>query len=395
MTRRMRGLGLTTMLAVLGTVAGGTGRVAAQSFDIEEKCNRDFQVAMEYFRSLQLADALELFTTVVEACPDYLEAYLYKGRCEAQMKQYGEAVDTFRAGLDVDPEHQDIRQQLAYALVQDNRTEDGIEVYKGLLSDQPESVDIWRRLSNAAYSADEKPDAIMAGAQAVELRPDSLDLWKSLDYMFTTSDLVVPSLQSAQKIMIREPANLAATSRVAGVYNKTKQYGRAVVAYEKIWDQLFPETGEGAEYSKARAFDMWIYSGVLKNLKQLEDAARVAEKVLEHEAFASNVGAHVNLAFIYKDTKRYDDCVRMARAALALDVSDCSAKAALGKGLEGQALELERAGNIAAAVTRMVDAKNHFATSASACASSSRWGGYLTAEAGRMDEHLKRLRQKQ
>jgi tetratricopeptide (TPR) repeat protein len=407
-------------MMVLGVLMSALclGEAEAQDFNIEEKCANDFRVAMEYWRSRQIPDAHELFTTVVEACPANVEAYFYKGRCESDMKQYNEAIRTFKGGLDVEEGHVGIRENYAFALLQDNQTEAGIGVYRALIAEFPEKVDYWVRMGYAANEATKSlkeqvaaaegsaadelrakrrkltADAMMASMQAVELRADSLSLWKTLDYHLALHKAVVPSLQSGEKIRINEPDNLRVRSRIGAIYKNAKRFERAIPVYEEIYEKLYPTDGATAvELTKRRAQDLWQYATVLKGLKQYDRATEVFEKVLASEWYANNAGAWTNQAFMYKDAKEYDDAIRCASKALEIDSANCSAMCARGKGYEGKALDAERAANFASASTFIGKARADFGLATSTCPSGT-WNKYAAGEMDRMDKHDVRLKQR-
>jgi tetratricopeptide (TPR) repeat protein len=370
---------------------------AQNGFDIEEKCNRDFTVAMEYWRSRQIPDALELFTTVVEACPTFVEGYYYKGRSETAMKKYDEAVKSFRQGLEIEPDHKGLRENLAHALVSSKMVEDGIEVYRGLIEEDPENLDYWDRLARAANDVDREIDAVMAASRAVEIRPDSLTLIKYFDYYLAQRHHPVARLQSAEKVLLREPDNVAMMSYVGRMYDRMKIYSRALPVYEREWSLLFPDDGtEGIEYTAARARDMWYYGNVLKANKQFDRAQEVMRKVLEHEKYAADVGLLVATSFLAKDAGHPDEAADYARRALGIDGTNCGAFAALGKAIEGKGTEAESAKDWAGAEKFYQDAKGQFELGAQANCTGvwERYKSYCQAESTRMDERLKIVRQK-
>jgi len=380
-------------LTLLALATFADGAIAQDGFDIQEKCDTDFRVAMEYWRARQIPDAHELFTNVVEACPGRVEAYFFKGRCESDMKQYDEAIRTFSGGLDVDPTHQGIRENLAFAYLAGGQPDEGIDVYKGLIEEEPERIDYWLRMGAAADQVDRSTDAIMALSRATELKPDSLGVWKVFDYYLLKEQLLLPALQTGAKIYFREPENLDVMSRLGKGYLDAKQHARALPIYEQIYDAVFPEDGsEGVEFSKKRAGDLWQYANALKGVRQYVKAAEVFEKVLAHEAYKDNSQAWVTVAFIYKDAKMYDKCVEAAQKALSIEASNCPAMCALGKGYEGQGLDREDTKSFDAALAKIQDAKGQFDIAATTCTGT--WGNYGLKESERMTKHLERIRQK-
>ncbi len=362
-------------------------------FDIQKKCENDFVIAMEYWRNRQIPDAHELFTTVVEACPDFVTAYEYKGRCESDMKQYGDAVRTFRDGLDVDPDNVSLRIYLAYVLFVSQDFTGAVGIYRSLLDDDPDNVDYWVRMADASQKSESMADAVMAASQALSVRPDSLGLWKTFDHYLLINRHIVPSIQTSERIYLRDPGNVNVMSRLAGAYAKVKNYAKAVVVYEEIDKMIFPEDGsEGIEFSGKRAQDLWLYATALKKVGDIDRAVVVFEKVMGHEKYANDVNALVNFAFLLKDAKRSDDCVRISSRALEVDPANCAAQCAKGKGLEGQALALEKQKQFDAAIQKIMEAR-HLFQQAAGCANPT-WQKYGAAEVGRMDEHITRLNQR-
>lgn len=389
----MSGSRPATLLAAAVLTVAATSALAQDGFDIQEKCDTDFRVAMEYWRSRQIPDAHELFTNVVEACPERVEAYFFKGRCEADMKQYDEAIRTFRGGLDVDPDHKGIRENLAFAYLAGGQADEGIEVYRGLVEEDPNKVDYWLRMGAAAEEADRSTDAIMALSRATELKADSLGVWKVFDYYLLKNRLLLPALQTGSKIYFREPENLDVMSRLGKGYLDAKQHARALPIYEQIYEMVFPPDGsEGVEFDQRRAGDLWQYANVLKGVKQHLEAAEVFEKVLEHPSYANNPSAWVQVAFIYKDAKLYAKGVEAARKALGIDAANCTAMCALGKNYEGQGLDLESSKQFEASMAKIRDAKQQFDIAGSTCTGT--WGNYGIKESERMTKHLERIRQK-
>lgn len=390
---RKTGIPKETVLTSAVVAMLATSAFAQDGFDIQEKCDTDFRVAMEYWRSRQIPDAHELFTNVVEACPERVEAYFFKGRCEADMKQYDEAIRTFKGGLDVDSDHTGIRENLAFVYLASGQADQGIEVYRGLVEEDPDKVDYWLRMGAAAAAADRGSDAIMALSRATELKPDSLGVWKVFDYYLLTNKLLLPALQTGAKIYFREPENVDVMSRLGKGYLDAKQHARALPIYEGIYSMVFPENGtEGIEFDIKRAGDLWQYANTLKGVKQNLEAAEVFEKVLEHPQYADNPSAWVQVAFIYKDAKLYEKGVEAARKALSIDAANCTAMCALGKNYEGQGLALEDGKRFDASMAKIRDAKQQFDIAGSTCTGT--WGNYGTKESERMTKHLERIRQK-
>ncbi len=386
------GTGVVALVALLGSGA----MAQDESFDIEEKCNRDFRAGVEYWRSQQVPDALELFTTVVEACPDFVEGYFYKGRCETKMQQYADAVKTLKAGNERDPANLGIRELLANALVRSEQFDEGINVYKELIRENPDDINYWGQLARAAYSVDQNPDAIMASAQAFEIRPDSLRLISELNsYMAQVPRMRLPRLTVAERLLLRDPDDEVSMSFVARTYGMAKVYSRCLPVYQRMFELLWPPDGtEGIEYTARRASDMWRYANYLKAIKQFDEATAVMEKVVEHEQYADDVGLWISLAFIYKDAQDYTKCVTAAQRALEIEPANCGAKAALGKGLEGQGIEMEKAGNFDGAAQKYMSAKAEFeSVVANPCTDKwKRYVGYCTEEVGRMDDRIKAAR---
>lgn len=384
-------------MALVATAAVVLSAEAQDTFDIEEKCNRDFDVAREYWRSRQIPDALELFTTVVEACPSFVEGYYYKGRCETAMKSYDEAVKSFRQGLEIEPEHKGLRENLAHALVSSEKVADGIDVYRGLIEEDPENLDYWDRIARAAKDVDRNIDAVMASSRAVEIRPDSLTLIKYFDYYLTQDHNPVARLQSAEKVLLRDDDNVTMMSYIGRMYSRMKVYSRALPVYEREWKLLFPEDGsEGIEYSAARARDMWYYGNVLKGIQQYDEALVVMEKVLDHEKYASDEGLLIATSFLAKDAKRNEEAADYARRALTINGSNCGAFAALGKAIEGMGIAAEGEKSYAVAEKHYQDAKGQFELGAqTSCTGTwARYQKYCADEAARMDERLRIVRQK-
>jgi len=238
---------------------------------------------------------------------------------------------------------------------------------------------------------------VMASSRAVELRPDSLTLIKYFDYYLTQDHNPVARLQSAEKVLLREPDNVTMMSYIGRMYSRMKVYARALPVYEREYAMLFPDDGsEGVEYSAARARDMWYYGNVLKGIKQYDEALPVMEKVLGHEKYSDDIGLLIATSFLAKDAKRFDEAADYARRALTIDGTNCGAYAAYGKALEGKGTEAEGAKNWAAAEKFYQDAKGQFELgSQSTCTGTwERYKKYCADESSRMDDRLRIVRQK-
>lgn len=127
-------------------------------------------------------EALELFDRVRRNNPSQLRAYLGAGVALDSMGNHLQAQDAYRAGLEIDPVHLSLLNNMALSLAFSGRSDEAIGILRELVSDPSSSSKVVRNLALIYVLADRR-DAAAATLATYLPSADVADELAYLDYL--------------------------------------------------------------------------------------------------------------------------------------------------------------------------------------------------------------------
>ena len=107
-------------------------------------------------------------------------AFLRRGNQALVAERPGDAANEFRRGLEVDPDHLELRLNLGLAQIRDARPADALETFQEAANRHPEEARAHHDLGNALRAAGRVPEAAESLRRATDLQPDYASAWFNL-----------------------------------------------------------------------------------------------------------------------------------------------------------------------------------------------------------------------
>ncbi|MDA8017200.1 MAG: tetratricopeptide repeat protein [Thermoanaerobaculia bacterium] len=107
-------------------------------------------------------------------------AHLRRGNQALVAERAEQAAEEFRSGLEVDPEHLELRLSLGLAQIRDGRPADALETFETAVQHHPDEARAHHDLANALRAVGRPQEAAEAFRHAVELEPDYGSAWFNL-----------------------------------------------------------------------------------------------------------------------------------------------------------------------------------------------------------------------
>jgi tetratricopeptide (TPR) repeat protein len=116
-------------------------------------------------------EAVRPFTTALEIDAQYVDAHNGLGNALLEMNRVGEAAAQYRKALDLDPDHAEAHNGLGNALLRSGRIDDAIAQYHATLALDAKHVDAYNGIGNALLRSGRIDDALAQYERALAIDP--------------------------------------------------------------------------------------------------------------------------------------------------------------------------------------------------------------------------------
>jgi protein O-mannosyl-transferase len=245
-------------------------------------------------------EAVGPFTTALEIDPQYADAYNGLGNALLETNRVGDAAARYRKALDLDPEHAEAHNGLGNAFLRAGRVDDAIAQYDATLALDPRHVDAYNGIGNALLRSGRVDDAIAQYARALAI----------------------------------DPRHVLSQNGIATALVQAGRVDEAIGHWEQALrlDPNFPSACNNFAWVLSTAQDPASRNGA-RAIELAERASRLAG--------GQNPLFLATLAAAYAEGGRFDDAVRVARAAI--DLATATGQAALASQTAQQLRRYENA----------------------------------------------------
>lgn len=161
--------------------------------------------------------------------PDSAENLGARGMSLFAQKNYGEAVECFRASLRLDPANPHMWSNFSATLNELGRSEDSIGAAREAIRLKPDLLEAWNNLGAVLDRAGRPLEAIAAYEKAIALRPTS-DLWSNLGNAYKAAGQAAQAIACYRQAVQMRPDNWRAWSNMLFVMNYSAELPLAEIA---------------------------------------------------------------------------------------------------------------------------------------------------------------------
>lgn len=207
------------------------------TFDVKELCDRQYASGLEFKKNSRFVDAEETFVGVIEACPDYLNAYLQLGNISISLNNYEKAIGYYEKAIALDDSNLDVKEALAYAYTSNNRLDDAEDIYLSLLEKDPNRQGA---IQNLAYNYEQQGKAAEAAVlytRAFEADSTNTQLAERLARLYLDNKSYAQALTFHELLVQRFPENNDFYLKLAHFHFKMKNWDEVVAMYEVLLDR--------------------------------------------------------------------------------------------------------------------------------------------------------------
>jgi tetratricopeptide (TPR) repeat protein len=120
----------------------------------------------------QYPEAIEAYRAAIEIEPKTIHVYCNLGNALSENGQIEEAIAAFRAGLAIEPDDAETHYNLGLTLLEDNRVTAAIKEYREAVRIKPNYAEAFSKLGFALGKKGELPEAVNAQRTAINLNPE-------------------------------------------------------------------------------------------------------------------------------------------------------------------------------------------------------------------------------
>jgi tetratricopeptide (TPR) repeat protein len=278
------------------------GRSPARSVSAGEV----FRQATMLHREGRLAEAAQLYRTVLRVAPDHVESLHSLGFICNQVGRFADAVALFEKALAGDPNAARIHNDLGIALQGLQRQEAAVGHYRDAARLAPELIEAHNNLGNALHALGRTQEAIAAFGDALSLQPGSAEIHNNFG-------IALAALGHHDEAVVHYRTALAARSGFAEAHNNL---GIALAALQRGEEAI-------AHYDRAVALNpryAFAYANRGHARAQLgHEIEAIADYERALEIMPDRADVHASIAGILHAAGRSSEAVAQFEKALALE----------------------------------------------------------------------------
>lgn len=221
--------------ALLGVSAWAVGSASAQdTFDVKALCDRQYAEGLEFKKNSRWSDAKDAFVGVVEACPDYLDAYLQLGNISISLREFDEAIEYYEKAKNLDAENLDVKEALAYAYTSSGALDDAEDLYLDVLEADATRLGA---VQNLAYNYEQQgktAESLMLYTHALEVDSTNAQVPERLARAYLSMKQVSQALNYHRMLVDMHPENLEFRIKLAHFHYKMENWPTVVELYEDL-----------------------------------------------------------------------------------------------------------------------------------------------------------------
>lgn len=276
-------------------------------------------------------------------------SYLRRGNRALVTGRVDQAAELFRRGLEIDPDHLELRLNLGLALVRAERPDAALETLREAVERHPESAQAHHDLGTVLRAHLRHGDAVASFERAVELRPDYAEAWFNLANALAGAERWAEAEEALLRHRELQPDDTRTLYLLAMAHHEQGRSAEAIVELRELLGQdpadpqlrrglaqILDRTGRSDE-----AMEVWMGAAELRPPPDeagefLDAAARIAWRKGDRqqairiwrrwtEIEPGSSPAHTALANALQLAGRRAAAVREFRRAVELDPQNATA----------------------------------------------------------------------
>ena len=288
--------------------------MSLENFNLEEA----FEQAVQLHQSGQLAEAEQLYQTILAVTPEKAPIYINLGDILVRQGKTMEASVIVKKGLELDPKNADALSLMSMIRVNMGDDEGALEYAKKVIDFYPDSADARFNMGNLLMHRGEQQEALKAFQKATELNPKLGQAHYNVGTIQYSLGNIDASIDALEQAILATPDLVQAYGNMGHVLAAVTRYDEALV-YLKKAVSIYPD------YELAYK-NMGMVHHTIGRLDDAEENYRIAL-----EKNPNNVETMVLMGNVLRDMAREGDAVVYYEKALAFDPENTVAQQNLKK----------------------------------------------------------------
>jgi predicted O-linked N-acetylglucosamine transferase (SPINDLY family) len=292
---------------------------------------------------MQGKDALHALQKTAELLPDSAAAHNNLGNALKDLRQFEEAVASYRRALVLKSDLAEAHSNLGSALQDLGQLNAAVASLRRALDLKPDFADAHYNLGNALRDLGQTIDAVASYRHALAFKPDYAQVHSNLGNALQALGQLDGAVASHRRALEIAPDMAQAHSNLGNALRSVGQFEAAISSYGRALE-LQPDLAEAHSN----------LGNALRDLGRMDDAVASYRRALA--ASPDLVEAHSNLGDVLQDLAQYDEAVVSCQRALKINPDFTDAHYNLGNAL----LDLGQLGDAAVSYRRALELKPEF-----------------------------------
>lgn len=198
------------------------------------------QMALEVHRGGQPRQAVEHYRAILEVAPQHPDALHYLGLAQHQLGQQEEAMRLLQSALEIAPDYTDARNNLGNMQKESGRYAEAEQNYRRVIAQRPDFAPAHGNLGVVLKAQGQLEQAAQAYRRAVDLAPGFIEGWINLGHLHKKLDRLDDAISAYRNAVMLQPDSVEA---LRGVARSLAAFGRLEEALEVLrqWERLEPD----------------------------------------------------------------------------------------------------------------------------------------------------------
>jgi predicted TPR repeat methyltransferase len=190
-------------------------------------------MAIFFHRRGQLAEADEVYRTVLAALPEQPTALHYSGLLAHQRNEPAEALVRMRRSLELEPGHADWHSNVGVVLKSEGRIDEAVDAFRQALALDPGHVNAHSNLGVLLRAQGHVDEAEAEYRRAIALNPGHTDAHHNLGVLLSATGRLREAVRCYCKVITLSPQHGDARRLMALAHSTLGEHDKAVAIFEK------------------------------------------------------------------------------------------------------------------------------------------------------------------
>ena len=246
------------------------------SNDLEELIQLGTASAMAGFFS----DAIKRFDQIIQANPNYANAYFNKGRALFLQKKFDEAIESYQETISVQPDYYQAYNNIGWTYLAKNEPEKSIDYFKKALSIKPDYYSAQYNLCLALIQNKQWDESLAEINAYLTSNPNDSNAYRNLAYIYQQKNDLVKGAQALEKAIEINPYDLVSRNNLAVLLISNGRFKEAINHFKFILDKKPSDETFVTEVSRSLAIACHRYGIILSEANKNDEAIKSFEDYL-------------------------------------------------------------------------------------------------------------------